>query len=402
MSIHQPIIPTKRISSIDALRGFALLGIMLLHSIERFDLTYIPVVDSPFWQQIDTFVYDALNFLFSGKSYAIFSLLFGLSFFMQMDSQAKKNVDFRLRFIWRLTLLFIFGYINGLIYMGEFFVVYAVLGLLLIPLYKVSSKWLVALTVLLFLQIPALISFISLLGNNIANEPSFLNMRMNQLFDTCATIFVNGSLSDVLRFNVYDGQFAKSLWVINNYRYLQLIGLFIVGMLIGRAGIHKSEEKMVWYSKKVLPYSLVCFLVFYAVAMLLPVMNVEGFALHMGKTLFLTYANLGLMMIYICCFILAYYKLNWNKALDKIAPVGRMSVTNYMFQSIAGVALFYGFGANLAVGFNYLQSFLVGILICIVQIMYSNWWIRRFNFGPMEWLWRTLTWFQWIPLRRNK
>lgn len=402
MSIHQPIIPTKRISSIDALRGFALLGIMLLHSIERFDLTYIPVVDSPFWQQIDTFVYDALNFLFSGKSYAIFSLLFGLSFFMQMDSQAKKNVDFRLRFIWRLTLLFIFGYINGLIYMGEFFVVYAVLGLLLIPLYKVSSKWLVALTVLLFLQIPALISFISLLGNNIANEPSFLNMRMNQLFDTCATIFVNGSLGDVLRFNVYDGQFAKSLWVINNYRYLQLIGLFIVGMLIGRAGIHKSEEKMVWYSKKVLPYSLVCFLVFYAVAVLLPVMNVEGFALQMGKTLFLTYANLGLMMIYICCFILAYYKLNWNKALDKIAPVGRMSVTNYMFQSIAGVALFYGFGANLAVGFNYLQSFLVGILICIVQIMYSNWWIRRFNFGPMEWLWRTLTWFQWIPLRRNK
>jgi len=402
MSIHQPIIPTKRISSIDALRGFALLGIMLLHSIERFDLTYIPVVDSPFWQQIDTFVYDALNFLFSGKSYAIFSLLFGLSFFMQMDSQAKKNVDFRLRFIWRLTLLFIFGYINGLIYMGEFFVVYAVLGLLLIPLYKVSSKWLVALTVLLFLQIPALISFISLLGNNIANEPSFLNMRMNQLFDTCATIFVNGSLGEVLRFNVYDGQFAKSLWVINNYRYLQLIGLFIVGMLIGRAGIHKSEEKMVWYSKKVLPYSLVCFLVFYAVAMLLPVMNVEGFALQMGKTLFLTYANLGLMMIYICCFILAYYKLNWNKALDKIAPVGRMSVTNYMFQSIAGVALFYGFGANLAVGFNYLQSFLVGILICIVQIMYSNWWIRRFNFGPMEWLWRTLTWFQWIPLRRNK
>lgn len=341
MSIHQPIIPTKRISSIDALRGFALLGIMLLHSIERFDLTYIPVVDSPFWQQIDTFVYDALNFLFSGKSYAIFSLLFGLSFFMQMDSQAKKNVDFRLRFIWRLTLLFIFGYINGLIYMGEFFVVYAVLGLLLIPLYKVSSKWLVALTVLLFLQIPALISFISLLGNNVANEPSFMNVRMNQLFDTCATIFVNGSLGDVLRFNVYDGQFAKSLWVINNYRYLQLIGLFIVGMLIGRAGIHKSEEKMVWYSKKVLPYSLVCFLVFYAVAMLLPVMNVEGFALQMGKTLFLTYANLGLMMIYICCFILAYYKLNWNKALDKIAPVGRMSVTNYMFQSIAGVVLFY-------------------------------------------------------------
>ncbi|UVV75851.1 heparan-alpha-glucosaminide N-acetyltransferase domain-containing protein [Bacteroides fragilis] len=95
MTHTQTITPKKRINSIDALRGFALIGIMLLHCMERFDLTLAPVVESPFWQAIDTAVYDSLYFLFSGKSYAMFSLLFGLSFFMQMESQAAKGVDFR-------------------------------------------------------------------------------------------------------------------------------------------------------------------------------------------------------------------------------------------------------------------------------------------------------------------
>ena len=135
MTHTQTITPKKRINSIDALRGFALIGIMLLHCMERFDLTLAPVVESPFWQAIDTAVYDSLYFLFSGKSYAMFSLLFGLSFFMQMESQAAKGVDFRGRFLWRLALLFLFGYINGLVYMGEFFMVYAVLGVFLIAIY---------------------------------------------------------------------------------------------------------------------------------------------------------------------------------------------------------------------------------------------------------------------------
>lgn len=394
------IIPKKRINSIDALRGFALIGIMLLHCMERFDLIYTPVVDSPFWQQIDTFVIDSMYFLFSGKSYAIFSLLFGLSFFMQMDSQAAKGNDFRGRFLWRLTLLLIFGYINGLVYLGEFFAVYAILGVFLIPLYKVPSKWLVILCVLLFLQIPAVISFISLLENNVPNKPTDAVVYMNQLYDECAQLFITGSLGDVLHFNLWKGQFAKLLWVFNNYRYLQLFGLFIAGMLIGRMGIHKSEEKMVKYSRKVLPYSIIWFIVFYTVVLLLPAFGVEGFALSVGKTLFKTYANLGMMMIYICGFTLLYYRYNWRNVLDKIAPVGRMSVTNYMAQSMVGVTLFYGFGANLAVEFNYLQSLLVGIVFCFIQIAYSNWWIKRFYYGPIEWLWRTLTWFAKVPLRR--
>jgi len=192
------------------------------------------------------------------------------------------------------------------------------------------------------------------------------------------------------------------LWVFNNARYLQLIGLFIIGMLIGRYGIHKSEEKIIKYSKKLLPYSFAVFALFYAIVMLLPHLGVEGFALRAGTTLFQTYGNIGMTGMYVSGFMLLYYKTSSQKVLDRMAPVGRMSVTNYMFQGLIGVLLFYGFGLNLAVELSLLQCLLVGLVIYAILIAYSNWWIKRFYYGPVEWIWRILTWMKPIPLKRNK
>lgn len=98
-------------------------------------------------------------------------------------------------------------------------------------------------------------------------------------------------------------------------------------------------------------------------------MGVDGFALRVGQTLFKTYGNLGQMMVYFCGFTLLYYRYKGQKVLDRIAPVGRMSVTNYMAQSIVGVSLFYGFGGNFAVEFNYLQSFLLGAAFCVIRLL---------------------------------
>ncbi|NDV82834.1 DUF418 domain-containing protein [Bacteroides sp. 51] len=399
--MESTVVPKKRITSIDALRGFALFGILMFHCMEHFDIMVIPELSSPFWQKVDDVVYGTIAFLFAGKAYAIFSLLFGLSFFMQMDSQADKGVDFRPRFLWRLIILLILGYLNGLVYMGEFFVVYAILGVFLIPLYKVSTKVLVVLGVILFLQIPDVINFVFLLSGNAPNEPTAAVVYMDSLYAKCADIFMYGSFADVLRFNLWEGEVAKLLWTFNNARYLQLIGLFIVGMLIGRSGIHKSEEKIVKYSRKVLPYSVAVFVIFYSIVLLLPYMGVEGFALQKGITLFKTFANLGMMMMYVCGFMLLYNKTKASAFLEKIAPVGRMSVTNYMAQSVIGVTLFYGFGFNLAVELSFLQCMMVGLVVYAVQMLISNWWINRCYYGPMEWGWRMLTWFKSVPLRRR-
>ena len=95
-----------RIEVVDALRGFAVMAIILLHNIEHFNLYNFPEATTDFMKALDKGVWDTLFFLFSGKAYAIFALLFGFSFFIQFDNQARKGKDFRLRFFWRLVLLF--------------------------------------------------------------------------------------------------------------------------------------------------------------------------------------------------------------------------------------------------------------------------------------------------------
>ena len=395
------ITPKNRISSIDALRSFAILGILLLHCMEHFDLTLFPEIESPFWKWIDTAVNDTLVFLFQGKAYAIFSLLFGLSFFIMMDSQAEKGNDFRLRFLWRLVILFFIGYINGLMYMGEFLMIYAILGIILIPLYKIPGKILVVLCILLFLQIPQVIDFVSRLIGSVPDAPTEISKRMDLLYSESAEIFSNGSLLDVIRFNLVKGQTVKILWTIDVYRYVQMAGLFIAGMLIGRSGVHKDPGKMIYWSKKILPYAICWFLFFYIIAWLLPSFVLEISAQDIGIGLFKTFGNLGMMMIYICGFTILYYKtIGGRKVMDKLAPVGRMSVTNYMMQSFMGVCLFYGFGLGIAKQ-SLLICFLAGVVLYTFQIWYSNWWIKRFYYGPMEWLWRTLTWFKKVPTKRS-
>lgn len=392
--------PKQRISSIDALRGFSLIGIVLLHCMEHFDLTSYPEYASALMQKIDMGVYDVIRFFVQGKSYAIFSMLFGLSFFIQMDNQADKGVDFRLRFLWRMALLFVLGYLNGLMYMGEFFVVYAVLGCVMVLLWRVPTKILLVLALLLFLQIPEWVSLGKVLAGGAPNERSDMAKYMSSLYVECADVFTNGTFWDMIKFNLWKGQLAKCLWVVAVARYLQLIGLFIIGLLIGRAGIHRSEESMTKWSRKALPWALGVFTVFYGASLLLPALGLEGFALRQCKMLLRNYANLGQMIFYVSGLTLLYYKSKgWRVMLNKLAPVGRMSVTNYMMQSVFGVFIFYGFGLNLASA-TFSECAVAGVVICAVQILFSNWWMKRHYYGPVEWLWRTATWMKRVPLKR--
>jgi uncharacterized protein len=401
MKQRDTFIKKARINSIDMLRGFALMGILIIHCFDRFGAGFFPKLDSPIWQWIDIAIRDSVYFLFQGKAYAIFSLLFGISFFIMMDSQAEKGVDFRLRFLWRLVILFVFGFLNGMIYYVEWLIIYAMFGMILIPLYKVPNKILVVLGILLFMEIPQVIDFISALGSNAPTPPSGMRRTMGQLYREAGAIFADGSIWEMVKFNAIRGHSVEVLYVLNA-RIFQLIGLFIAGMLIGRSGVYKDPDKMVFWSKKILPYAIGCFLFFYIIVWLLPSFNLERRVLRTGTNLFKTYGNLGMMMVYICGLIILYYKtIRGHKVLDRLAPVGRMSVTNYMMQSIMGAFIFYGFGLGLAKQSN-LICLIIWMVVFLFQILYSNWWIKRFYYGPVEWLWRTLTWFKKVPMKRKE
>ena len=132
--------PSTRLHVVDALRGFAIVSILLLHNLEHFDYYYFPS-DLPEWiKALDKTVWNVVFFLFSGKSYAVFALLFGLTFFIQSDHQAKKGQDFRGRFAWRLFLLLCFGWVNSAFYEGDILTFYALIGFTLIPVAKLNDK----------------------------------------------------------------------------------------------------------------------------------------------------------------------------------------------------------------------------------------------------------------------
>jgi len=144
----------KRIEIIDALRGFALFGILLIHGVEHFNFFHRPDQYYLFTPAFDKFVRDAVSFMVSQKAYSIFALMFGVSYFIQLSNYKDKGKNFDLRFAWRLTILLVFGAIHTFIYYGDILLVYAVLGFILIPVNKLNTKMLWNLAVVFALQKP--------------------------------------------------------------------------------------------------------------------------------------------------------------------------------------------------------------------------------------------------------
>ena len=144
--------PNTRIDVADILRGIAIAGIILSHFIEQLNFYCFPEPKNEFWAAVNTAVWDTTFFLLAGKMYAIFAMLFGLSFFIQHDNQAQKGIDFRPRFAWRMVLLFMFGLFDLLFYNGDILAVYAACGFLIIPLIRASDKVIMAFMAIFLLQ----------------------------------------------------------------------------------------------------------------------------------------------------------------------------------------------------------------------------------------------------------
>ena len=142
-----------RITVIDALRGFSLIGICLIHAMQHFGAmgTMTPQPLFPWEGTLDEIFRWFINYLVFGKFFIIFSCLFGLSFFIQMDRAAQKGIDFRPRFLWRLALLLVIGFLHGLLVRVDILLVYALLGFVLVLMYKWPTKLLVGITLFLFL-----------------------------------------------------------------------------------------------------------------------------------------------------------------------------------------------------------------------------------------------------------
>jgi uncharacterized protein len=368
---------SSRLTMVDGLRGYALLGLFLVHMTGYFEL-YNARPD-PSWVQETT------RFLFQGKSFSLMALCFGFSFFIMMDGARAKGESFALRFAWRLTVLFGIGWLHAMLYRGEIIVVLAVAGLFLIPFdYIRSSKVLAAIAIVLLLQ-------------------PFVLLRIWASFDHQAWAWhvplffrdggamrpsLYGTLPELVHANIVAGKVAKWSYFIETGRILQVFGLFLVGLVLGRTGFFRDPDQF----KRVRLWGLIL-----ALLAIVPLIYLRDATCcdrrgpyYWLPVLFSGWVDLAGTAI---CFFGFVQIWQWTRGriLEKLVPVGRMTLTLYVGQSLVFVPVFYGFGLAWWRTISQEQSLALGLFACAVQLVFATIWFRHFSYGPLEWIWRAGT-----------
>lgn len=378
---------SPRIEAVDALRGFAVMAIILLHNIEHFNLYDFPKAPSPLIEMLDGSIWNTLFFLFGGKAYAIFSLLFGFSFYIQLNNQVKKGGDFRGRFLWRLFLLLCLGFFNAVFFPGDILVLYAIVGVVLIPVRKWSDTAVLVLGIILLLQPMEWGKFFYALlhPDYVAAVPTSYGKYMYPALR-------GDSFIELVKSNFWYGQLFSLSWAWHNGRFFQTAALFMFGMWLGRKQYFVSSNTSVRFWLRALPAAIICFIPLYLLKD--PVSHLYE-RVELAKPLSLiisSLANFAFMSILVSLFMLLWQSKGINRVLHGLVPYGRMSLTNYISQSVVGSFIYFGYGLGMYRHLGTTYSFLVGVLLFVIQLYFCRWWLSRHKQGPFEGIWRKATW----------
>ncbi len=408
----------NRIRLIDALRGFSLAGIVVVHFGEQY-LGYMPPPGQAYnvHGTLDG-VLEALSWIFiRGKGFGIFSFLFGLSFVLQMQRAERRlpGADFRPRFAWRLLILFAIGWLHGLAYSGDILTVYAALGIPLMFFHRVRDRWVLALAVLLLVGVPRVVQR-GVEGPSTPAERQSAQSRMNVDAEEHWRALAAGDVPAIVRFHATRGFLAK--WEFQYGlmgRGYQTFGLFLLGLWAGRRRVFEDAEAhrgllvrlWRWTGALALVVPLTALIFFAAgramggappepVAGSPPDLSAWPVVLGMG---FFDAWNNAMTLFYIASFALLFLRPRWQAGLLRFAPVGQMALSAYVAQTLVGALVFFGFGLGLLGRFGNSVTLPMGLALFAVQAWAARAWLSRFRFGPLEWAWRSLTWLRVEPLR---
>lgn len=377
-----------RIELVDALRGFAVMAILLVHNVEHFIFSVYPT-DSPAWLAVlDKGVFDAVFALFSGKAYAIFALLFGFTFYVQFTNQQLKGVDFGWRFLWRMVLLALFATLNAAFFPGgDVLMLYAVMGISLFVVRKWSNRAVMVAAVICLLQPTEWFHYIASLLSPTYQLP---DLGVDTLYAQVGEATSSGNFWHFISCNVTVGQIASFLWAVGAGRALQTIGLFLLGLYIGRRQLFVSNEKNLRLWMTILIVSAIAFSPLFSLRNL--IMEGSPLVQQTAGTSFDMWQKLAFTLVLVSSFVLLYQWNGFKKLVANLRFYGRMSLTNYVSQSIIGAVIYFPIGLYLAPYLGCTASLFVGIITFFAQVWFARWWFNRHKQGPLESIWHKLTW----------
>ncbi len=407
-------ITTNRITVIDALRGFALLGIIVNHCTQSFLAGPNPPSNPSFniFSPTDAIVGDILSYLTFGKFFTIFSFLFGLSFAIQMDSAAKDGRPFASRMLWRILILFVIGFIHSMFYSGDILRIYAFLGIFLLLLRNLNNRVILILGLLLVFNTPLIFVRIQ---SQFAPPPTAQQMEMGKkqgegfakMANETFNIKQNGTLTEVIKINFEGGLIGTLGFQLITGRLFITLGLFLLGLWAGRRQIFIENIKNRNFFHRVRIWSGVMALISTLTVVFLGGITLgpptQGWRGVINSTAFDVH-QITLSVFYISIITLIYWKTK-PAILQLLVAVGRMGLTTYLCGSVFGALTFLGYGFGLIGHIGITTSVILGVIFFALQIPFSNWWLSNYQFGPVEWLWRSLTFMKlqaWKTLEDRK
>jgi uncharacterized protein len=377
-----PISANERIAFLDILRGIALWGVLASNMIgvSSPDIHFAP---SLIWtDSVSRIVAFLLDVLVSEKFITIFAVLFGIGFAIQMERAASRGLVSLAGYRRRLLVLLLFGLINGLfIWAGDILVTYAVFGLLLLLFRNSSQKtilwWAVGLQGLLFLM--------SFFVRHIGRSPSEQIVELQQTIN----LYGHGTWQAIqqARFKDFMERHVGSLPIL----LLFVFPRFLFGLWFWRSGFLKNLRTRKPFLRQ---------MCFWGITI--------GIAGETATSVY-TMGDMGTLRVlcipllsagYVSGIALLMLSGKLPRLYNSFAAVGRTSLSNYLFQTVLCTTLFYSYGFGLFGSLSPLSGLGFTTLIFAVEIYVSVWWMKKFQFGPMEWIWRSVTYRRWQTMTR--
>ncbi|MBR5716563.1 MAG: DUF418 domain-containing protein [Bacteroidales bacterium] len=401
-----PISAKQRYIILDALRGFALLGIAIANFPEFSLWSFLSEADAAAMPtaSVDRVVHWAEYLLVDGKFYTLFSLLFGIGFSIIIGNAAKRGANgFRI-FYRRMTLLLIIGLLHlFFLWSGDILALYALMGMLL-PLFRNCSnktllRW-AAVLLVLPIGVDAVVELWRLQPASWFYDKMWYYCGVYGITEERYAYWLQEQTTYAGMFQfLVQGAYERMTEFIDGNRYFKVLGLFVLGFYIGRNRLYARLEEIRPLLRKVLRVGLVVGLpLSFVYAHSCMMHHPWGLTIH---TMLYTFSVFPLAFGYVAAIVLAYLRFGETSLTRFFAAPGRMALSCYIGQTLFGILLFYGVGFGLGAHIGLVWVLFITLAVYLIEVILAHLWLRFFQFGPLEWIWRMLTYGKYLPLKNK-
>jgi len=407
----QPLAPSQRLVLLDAVRAVALAGILMMN-LEAFNGTVLAsgtgldlsLAGADRW--VDGLVY----FFVQGKFFTLFSLLFGMGFAVMGDRAEAAGRPFAGFYFRRCLALGVIGVLHAtLVWGGDILASYALAGLCLLPFAQARARWLLFPGIMLFLAAPAMIMVYGLLAwasSLDAQAATAWDQAMGQqsgrisaLIAQADQAYAHGGWIEVMQVRLQEWGVSLSALPVTGP---MILGMFLLGGALLRSGAMVRPQEwprlLGFLRWGLLPLGMALMAASLAVSPQLPL---DRFDLQVATAHALWMLASGMMSLGYLGWMAYLFSTGPGARLAAwLAPAGRMALSNYLLQSLVCTLLFYGYGLGWYGQVPRAWQPLLVLGVFLAQLLLSHAWLARFRFGPMEWVWRCLSYLRLQPMRR--